>query len=154
MTPNDISLADLERFILDGIPLARAMAVSIDSFDGMRLVMTAPLLPNINDKACAFGGSIVALMTLTCWALVEAVLRERGEDCDVFVADSTVRYLDPIWDDLRAEATLAPGAHWKGFFGMLKARGRARGDFTCVVPGADGKPLASLDARFVAKRRA
>jgi thioesterase domain-containing protein len=112
------------------------------------------LLPNINDKACAFGGSIVAMMTLTCWALVEAVLRQRGEDCDVFVADSTVRYLDPIWADLRAEATLAPGANWKGFFTMLKARGRARGDFTCVVPGADGKPLASMDARFVAKRRA
>ncbi len=52
------------------------------------------------------------------------------------------------------DATLAPGANWKGFFTMLKARGRARGDFTCVVPGADGKPLASMDARFVAKRRA
>ena len=70
------------------------------------------------------------------------------------VTYSTVRYLDPIWADLRAEATLAPGANWKGFFTMLKARGRARGDFTCVVPGADGKPLASMDARFVAKRRA
>jgi thioesterase domain-containing protein len=154
MTFLDISLADLERFILDGIPLARAMAIGIDSFDGSRLVMTAPLLPNINDKGCAFGGSLATLMTLACWALVEATLRQRGENCDVFVADSTVRYLDPVWGDMRAEATLAPGASWKGFFTMLKARGRARGDFTCVVPGTDGKPLASLDARFVAKRRA
>ncbi|MET0936161.1 MAG: YiiD C-terminal domain-containing protein [Luteibacter sp.] len=154
MTFLDISLADLERFILDGIPLARAMAIGIDSFDGSRLVMTAPLLPNINDKGCAFGGSLATLMTLACWALVEAALRQRGENCDVFVADSTVRYLDPVWDDMRAEASLAPGAHWKNFFGMLTARGRARGDFTCVVPGPDGKPLASLDARFVAKRRA
>lgn len=37
---------------------------------------------------------------------------------------------------------------------MLDGKGRARADFTCIVPGDDGKPLASMDARFVAKRRA
>lgn len=147
-------LADLERFILDGIPLARAMELRIAGFDGERLAMTAPLPPNINDKGCAFGGSLASLMTLACWALVEAVLRGRGDDCDVFVADTSVRYLAPVWDDLRAEASLAPGANWSGFFAMLDGRGRARADFTCVVPGAGGKPLASLKARFVAKRRA
>jgi|ERR1700754_875388 thioesterase domain-containing protein len=154
MTMIQTALADLERFLLDGIPLARAMDAHIAGFDGERLTMTAPLKPNINDKGCAFGGSLVTLMTLACWTLVEASLRLRGSDCDIFVADSTVRYLAPVWDDLRAEATLAPGASWTPFFSTLDARGRARADFTCVVPGADGKPLASLDARFVAKRRA
>jgi thioesterase domain-containing protein len=148
------AIADLERFILDGIPLARAMDLHIAGFDGERLTMTAPLLANINDKGCAFGGSLASLMTIACWALVEAVLRRRGDDCDVFVADSTVRYLAPVWSDLSAEARLAPGASWKPFFAMLDGRGRARADFTCVIPGGDGKPLASLDARFVAKRRA
>lgn len=154
MTTIQPFLADLAGFIRDTIPLARAMDIAIPAFDGERLAMTAPLKPNINDKGCAFGGSLVTLMTLACWALVEARLRGRGDDCDVFVADSTVRYLDPVWDDLRAEATLAPGADWATFFGTLDARGRARADFTCVVPGADGKALASMDARFVAKRRA
>lgn len=154
MTTILTALADLERFILDSIPLASAMDVHIAGFDGERLTMTAPLEPNINDKGCAFGGSLATLMTLACWALVEACLRQRGSDCDVFVADSTVRYLAPVWDDLRAEAALAPGASWTPFFTTLDNRGRARADFTCVVPGPDGKPLASLDARFVAKRRA
>ncbi|SEN43347.1 thioesterase domain-containing protein, putative [Luteibacter sp. UNCMF331Sha3.1] len=154
MTTIQPSLADLAGFIRDTIPLARAMDIAIPAFDGERLSMTAPLPPNINDKGCAFGGSLVTLMTLACWALVEARLRGRGDDCDVFVADSTVRYLEPVWDDLRAEATLAPGADWATFFATLDARGRARADFTCVVPGADGKALASMDARFVAKRRA
>lgn len=154
MTSIPDDLASLERFILDGIPLAQAMRVHLAEFDGERLVMTAPLAPNINDKACAFGGSLVTLMTLACWSLVEAMLRRRGSDCDVFVADSTVRYLDPVWTDLRAEASLAPGARWSSFFAMLDGRGKARADFTCVVPGSDGKPLASMDARFVAKRRA
>ena len=154
MTTIQTALADLERFILEGIPLARAMDARIAGFDGERMILAAPLQPNINDKGCAFGGSLATLMTLACWALVEARLRQRGSDCDVFVADSTVRYLAPVWDELRAEATLAPGADWAPFFATLDARGRTRGDFTCVVPGDDGKPLASLDARFVAKRRA
>jgi thioesterase domain-containing protein len=154
MTSTTHDLAVLERFILDGIPLAQAMQVRLAEFDGERLVMTAPLSPNINDKACAFGGSLVTLMTLACWSLVETMLRRRGSDCDVFVADSTVRYLDPVWTDLRAEARLAPGARWTSFFAMLDGKGRARADFTCIVPGEDGKPLASMDARFVAKRRA
>ncbi|UPG85301.1 thioesterase domain-containing protein [Luteibacter aegosomatis] len=154
MTSSDATLQALERFILDGIPLARAMQVSIAGFDGVHLAMTAPLAPNINDKGCAFGGSLASLMTLAGWALVESMLRGRGHDCDLFVADSTVRYLAPVWGDLRAEARLAPGGDWSPFFATLDARGRARVDVTCVLPGDDGKPAASLEARFVAKRRA
>ncbi|QWT19066.1 thioesterase domain-containing protein [Bacillus sp. NP157] len=154
MNDHTHDIAALERFILDGIPLARAMDIHIVSHDGHRLVMTAPLPPNINDKGCAFGGSLVTLMTLACWALVEASLRQRGYDCDLFVADSTVRYLDPVWGDLRAEASMAPDSDWEPFFATLAARGRARADLACVIPGTDAKPAATLVARFVAKRRA
>jgi thioesterase domain-containing protein len=154
MTTPDPTFASLERFILDSIPLARAMSIRIPGCDGERLVMTAPLQPNINDKGCAFGGSLASLMTLACWALVEANLRRRGDDCDLFVADSSIRYLDPVWDDLRAEASLAAGGTWETFFRTLDARGRARGDLVCTVPGTGEKPAATLSARFVAKRRA
>ncbi|MBB3226144.1 thioesterase domain-containing protein [Luteibacter sp. Sphag1AF] len=147
------AITALETFILNGIPLARSMNLSIASYDGDRLVMAAPLGPNINDKGCAFGGSLASVMTLACWALVELACRERGEDCDVFVGESTVRYLAPVWDDIRAEACLAPHSSWKTFFATLAARGRARSHFRCFVPG-QAKPLASLDAVFVAKRRA
>ena len=153
ITP-DPTFASLERFILDSIPLASAMGIHIPGCDGERLVMTAPLQPNINDKGCAFGGSLASLMTLACWALVEANLRRRGADCDLFVADSSIRYLDPVWDDLRAEASLANGGSWAAFYRPLDARGMARGDLVCVVPGTGGKPAATLSARFVAKRRA
>jgi thioesterase domain-containing protein len=78
--------------------------------------LLAPLAPNVNDKGCAFGGSLVSLMTLCGWALVELALRRRGEDCDVFVAESTVRYLSPLWQDFRSEARLAADADWPTFF--------------------------------------
>ena len=143
----------LVQFLRDEIPLAHAMDLQLGAFDGDMLSLLAPLAPNINDKGCAFGGSLVSLMTLCGWALVELALRRRGEACDVFVAESTVRYLAPLWQDFRSEARLAADADWNMFFHTLNARGRARIEVACVVPGEDGQPAATLSARFVAKRR-
>ncbi|HEY8585835.1 MAG TPA: YiiD C-terminal domain-containing protein [Rhodanobacter sp.] len=143
----------LIQFIRDEIPLARAMDLQLADFDDTRLCLHAPLAPNINDKGCAFGGSLVSLMTLNGWALVELALRRRGDDCDVFVAESRVRYLAPVWEDLHSEARLAADADWVTFFRMLDTRSKARISVECVVPDAHGKPACILDARFVAKRR-
>ena len=153
-TPSDYNQAHgLIQFIRDEIPLAKAMDLQLVSYDADTLSLAAPLAPNVNDKGCAFGGSLVSLMTLNGWALVELALRQRDLDCDVFVAESEVRYLAPLWQDFRSEARLADGANWDMFFETLGARGRARISVDCVVPGADGQPAATLVARFVAKCR-
>jgi thioesterase domain-containing protein len=144
----------LVAFIHEGIPLARAMALELGDYNGEQLTLATPLAPNVNDKGCAFGGSLVSLMTLTGWGLVELALRRRGEDCDVYVGESTVRYLSPVWGDFRAQAQPAEDANWDTFFATLAARGRARIGIEAEVPGADGKPAATLAAQFVAKRRA
>jgi thioesterase domain-containing protein len=153
VTPRDATADALVRFIRDEIPLARAMDLQLHAHSADRLSLAVPLAPNVNDKGCAFGGSLVSLMTLAGWALVELALRERGEDCDVFVGESTVRYLAPVWTDFRADAVLAPESDWTTFFATLQTRGRARIEVACEVPGDDGKPAATLAARFVAKRR-
>lgn len=153
-TDSDAQARQLTDFIRAEIPLALAMDLQLGEFDDDRFSLLAPLGPNVNDKGCAFGGSLVSLMTLCGWALVELALRRRGEDCDVFVAESTVRYLAPLWQDFRSDATLAEGADWDTFFRTLETRGKARIEVDCLVPDVDGKPAATLSARFVAKRRA
>ena len=154
MNPSTDTAHDLVRFIRDKIPLARAMDLELQAHDDDLLVLGAPLALNVNDKGCAFGGSLVSLMTLCGWGLVELALRRQGRDCDVFVGESTVRYLQPVWTDFRAEARLAEDADWAGFFDALQARGKARIEVNCSVPGPDGQPAATLAARFVAKARA
>jgi thioesterase domain-containing protein len=144
----------LVAFIHEGIPLARAMALELGDYNGEQLTLVTPLAPNVNDKGCAFGGSLVSLMTLTGWGLVELALRQRGEDCDVYVGESTVRYLSPVWGDFQARAQPAQDASWDNFFTTLASRGRARIAVTAEIPGDDGKPAATLAAQFVAKRRA
>ncbi|NUO73259.1 MAG: thioesterase [Frateuria sp.] len=148
-------LADnLLDFIRTKIPLARAMDLRLHRYTQDSLDLSAPLAPNVNDKGCAFGGSLASLMTLAGWALVELKLQQRGEDCDVFVGESTVRYLEPVWSDFQAQAQLAADADWASFLDTLAARGKARVEVRCTVPGADGRAAATLEARFVAKRRA
>jgi hypothetical protein len=52
--------------LLADIPLTRFMHLAITGWDGDSLRMSAPLAPNINDKGCAFGGSLASVMTLAC----------------------------------------------------------------------------------------
>ena len=143
----------LVTFMRDEIPLAQNMDLNLHGCDERHLALAAPLSPNINDKGCAFGGSLVSVMTLNGWSLVELELRMRGLECDVFVGESTVRYLEPVWSDFVSEARLADGADWTTFFDTLATRGRARIEVSCRVPGTGEKPAATLEGRFVAKRR-
>lgn len=140
----------LEREILATIPLARAMALSIGNYDGDSLTLAAPLAPNVNDKGCAFGGSLAGLMTLAGWGLVKLALDARAIACDIYVQDSAIRYLAPVRDDFTTVASLGEGAAFADFFHMLGERGKARLRVRCVVPLADGSDAAVLHAHFVA----
>jgi thioesterase domain-containing protein len=141
--------SDFEKSLLTDIPMARAMQLKLQTYDGNRLTLGAPLEPNINDKGCAFGGSLVSLMTLAGWGLVVLKLRDLGRDCDVYVQDSTVRYLAPVWADFVANARLADGESWDEFDTALKTRGRGRVIVECNVPTGE-RDACTMQARFVA----
>jgi thioesterase domain-containing protein len=143
-------MKEFERQLLADIPLARAMQLRVAGWDGDCLRLAAPLAPNINDKGCAFGGSLASLMTLAGWGLIVLKLRAHDRRCDVYVQDSTMRYLAPVWSDFVTEARLADGESWDGFFAMLDQRGRGRLRTLCRVPLADGADAVTFEARFVA----
>jgi len=142
--------ADFERSLLADIPLTRAMQLRVQAWDGDSLVLAAPLAPNINDKGCAFGGSLLSLLTLAGWGLIVLKLRALQLQCDVYVQDSEVRYLAPVWQDFTAQARLAEGESWDEFARALSSRGRARLRVACHVPLATGTEACVLKARFVA----
>ena len=139
--------------ILAAIPLARAMAMSVSAYDGDSLTLSALLAPNINDKGCAFGGSLVSLMTLAGWGLVKLGLDRQGRACDIYVQDSDVRYLAPVWNDFDAVARLVDRESFLAMAEALTSRGRARTRVRCVVLLPDGSAAATLEARFVAIER-
>ena len=159
MTPSSTALpayselaAQLEQEILTDIPITRTMQLHIAQADGDTIALAAPLAPNVNDKGCAFGGSLASVLTLAGWALLVLQLRAAGEECEVYVQDSYLKYLAPVWGDFRATAQLAEGESWSSFFAALTSRGKGRLRIMASVAGTDGAPATTLEARFVALR--
>ncbi|MBS0431870.1 MAG: YiiD C-terminal domain-containing protein [Proteobacteria bacterium] len=142
----------LQAYILEHIPLARTMQLRVTHYDGMQLEMSAPLAPNINDKQCAFGGSLASLMTLASWGLIDLNLRERGIACDIYVGDSYVCYREPVYGELRASARHADPGDFPVFVETLSQRGKARIAVNCAVAGENGE-AATLESGFVAMPR-
>lgn len=145
MTPES-----LQRHILDTIPLARAMALSVAGYDGRVLRLRAPLAPNRNDKGCAFGGSLAGLMTLAGWGAATLRLGAAGDGAEIYVQDSTLRYLAPVWEDLLIEAWLDVDDGGAEFARAYADRGRARAGVVAECRLTDGTPATTLIARFVA----
>jgi thioesterase domain-containing protein len=138
--------------LLAEIPLARTMQIATRDYDGETLALAAPLAPNINDKGCAFGGSLASLTTLAGWGLIALKLMSLDIKCDIYVQDSTIRYLAPVWGELLTRANLADGESWDMFLAALAARGRARLRVDCHVLLDADKDACTLEARFVAIR--
>ena len=135
---------------LQAMPPVAVMGLTVAGDDGARLHLHAPLARHVNDKGCAFGGSLVSLMTLAGWGLVTLRLHEAGMAAEVFVADSDVRYLAPLFADLAAEAELDADADWTDALARLRERGRARVGVVARVRLPDGGVAAEARARFVA----
>lgn len=142
---------DLEATLL-AMPPVRALGLRLHHFDGSSLCLTAPLALNINDKGSAFGGSLASLMTLAAWGLATLKLGEAGHSADVYVQDSQIRYLSPLYDELRIVARLVPEQDWSTFVTTFATRGKARAQLVAEAVAANGAVASAFDGRFVALR--
>ncbi len=131
------------------MPPVAALQLRIAGYDGQRLRLRAPLSAHVNDKGCAFGGSMASLMTLAGWGLVTLRLQEAGMEAPVYVADSNVRFRVPLFADLEVEAWLQEG-DWDSACADLRTRGRASMMIASRVGPGDGSAAAVGNARYVA----
>jgi thioesterase domain-containing protein len=132
------------------MPPVSALQLRIAGFDGDALRLEAPLAAHVNDKGCAFGGSLASLMTLAGWGLVTLRLQQLGFAAEVYVADTQLHYRAPLFADLQATARLAEPDAWSGVLERLRERGRASVRIAACVTLPDGGIAAECEARFVA----
>ncbi|WP_223807257.1 YiiD C-terminal domain-containing protein [Montanilutibacter psychrotolerans] len=135
------------------MPPVAAMQVGIAGYDGRALRLHAPLAAHVNDKGCAFGGSLASMMTLASWGLVSLQLEAAGLQADVYVADSQVRYLAPLFTDLDVEARFGEDADPASFVATLRERGRARIQLAASARLPDGGLATTFNGRYVAIAR-
>ncbi len=144
-----MSARDLEAFLQKNFPLARAMEVHVMETGG-RLVLEAPLEPNLNHLGTAFGGSLHALPTLASYAVLWSLLLEAGLDGHVVLKRSSAHYRQPVKGTLRAVCGRPASASVAEFIADLRRHKKARMDLEAIVEGADGRPAVEFSGSFVA----
>ncbi|MBS0199317.1 MAG: YiiD C-terminal domain-containing protein [Proteobacteria bacterium] len=136
--------------LLHAMPPVAALQPRLAELDDGRCNLHAPLAANINDKGCAFGGSLVSLMTLAGWGLVTAWLERRGIKAEVYVADSQVKYRAPLYDDLDARAMFAELPDAGAVLRDLRQGKRVSFRIQSEVRRSDGGVATSMESRYVA----
>ena len=76
-------------------------------------VVEAPVALNSNHLRTAFGGSINAVATLAAYGLLWLELREHG--VHVVVAESSIRFLRPVRETIRAICLRPDPEEWAAF---------------------------------------
>lgn len=130
------------------IPLALAMQISVVAAGAEAVRLRAPLAPNVNDKDCAFGGSIGALLMLTGWGLLSVQMRLAGEDCGIYIQDHALQFLKPGWGELETVA-LADPLQASKLPMQFRQRGRGRTAVQAELH-SNGVCCARMQARYVA----
>lgn len=134
----------------DAMPPVAALRPQILAWEDGLLRLRAPLAENVNDKGCAFGGSLVSLMTIAAWGLMTLELGEAEAEADVFVADSQVRYLKPVFEAIVVEAVFDSAADRGGLAETLRRQGRVGARLRARALLADGAVAATFTGRYVA----
>jgi thioesterase domain-containing protein len=119
------NLLELTSTIHQNIPLSRHLAFQLQERVGDRLVLTANLAPNKNDKGTMFAGSISTLCTLAGWTLTGQMAADLGFVTDVLAVKNDIAFLLPIRTDASFRAVADPEL-LPTFNERMKRRGRAR----------------------------
>ncbi len=137
----------LEQYLYEYIPISIAMGVKVREVSTARIVLSAPIAPNINHKKTVFGGSLHALATLSCWSL--AFLNLQGLKAEIVITASEIQYLRPVSSDFTVECNMNEPERWIQFKKMFARKGKARIQLHATIY-QDGHLAVDYQGEFVA----
>jgi thioesterase domain-containing protein len=144
-----MDLVELKTYLYDHIPLSKAMEVEVVQADSDKVVLRAPLAPNINHRETVFGGSASALAILSAWTLLYVRLQQAGLRSRVVIQRNSMHYLHAIPESFEAVATIEDAQVWQRFVHMLTRKQRARINVAASLY-CQGEKVGALEGDFVA----
>ena len=144
-----MSPRELETYLHAHIPLSKAMQVSVVQAAPEKVVLSAPLAPNINHRDTVFGGSASAVAILAAWSLLHTRLSAEGLASRLVIQRNTMSYEQPIVGTFTATAAAPDDQAWKQFLRVFKRKGKARITVASVLHFA-GEVAGRLEGEFVA----
>jgi len=141
-------LREAEKFFHEQIPITRAMGLRVVSNDESGFTVEAPVALNSNHLRTAFGGSINAVATLAAYGFLWLELNEAA--AYVVVAESSIRFLRPVRETIRATCVRPSAENLATFRGEFLEKRKARIRLRVNVTEADEK-AAEFEGLFVAR---
>jgi thioesterase domain-containing protein len=142
------ALRRAEEFLHEQIPLTRAMGVRVVSEVEEGFAVEAPVELNSNHLRTAFGGSINAVATLAAYGLLWLELDDPA--VHVVVAESSIRFLRPVREGIRAVCQRPDRNEWEAFRTKFESAGKARIKLRVNVVEAE-HTAAEFEGIFVAR---
>lgn len=144
MTPTE-----LQAYLHEHIPLSSAMQVQVEAATPERVILRAPLRPNINHRDTVFGGSASALAILSAWSLLHIKLIAGGHKTRLVIQRNAMHYDHAIPGDFTARTEAPAPDRWRAFTHMLARKGRARISVSSTLFHAD-RAVGRFEGEFVA----
>lgn len=145
-TPDKMAL---QRYLHERIAQSKSMGVTVAEVSSSRVVLSAPLAPNLNVHGTVFGGSASSVAMLAAWSLLYTLLKTHEISAELVIHSSHVEFRAPIKGEFRAVAQAPDARAWTSFEHMLSRKGRARIKVVVDVEFA-GATAARLEGMFVA----
>ncbi|MGB5104166.1 MAG: YiiD C-terminal domain-containing protein [Steroidobacteraceae bacterium] len=139
---------DLQRYLHDRIPLARAMQVEVRAATTDGVEIYAPLEPNINHRDTVIGGSASAVAILAAWSAPYVRMRAAGRAGWLVIRRNRMSYERPIVAGFTATAAPPDDAAWAKAVAAL-AKGRPARVSMSVTLECQGEAVGRLDGEFV-----
>lgn len=141
---------ELKNYLYEAIPLTKAMQISVECASKEIVILQAPLLPNVNHKKTAFGGSLNAIATLSCWSLLHLNLVEHYPHVQIVISHNETKYLNPVIGLFLSECIKCDEAKWKKFSNALHSKGKARIELSATIYQKAQKKCVDFKGTFVA----
>jgi thioesterase domain-containing protein len=146
---SQLDTGPVESYLHEHIPLSKAMGIGVRSATHDRVVLWAPLEPNINHRGTVFGGSAGALAILAAWTLLHLRLTGEGHHVHLVVQRQAMSYEKPIQGSFLATSVKPSADAWSRFTKILCRRRRARIRTTSCLE-SDGQTVGRFEGEFVA----
>jgi thioesterase domain-containing protein len=143
-----VTESDAEEYFHQHIPITRAMGVRVLAHNENEFIVEAPVALNSNHLGTAFGGSINAIATLAAYGFVWLGLRDHA--VHVVVAESSIRFLRPVRETIRAICPRPDSSEWAAFQTQLAAKGKAHIVLRVNVV-EEGQAAAAFEGTFVVR---
>lgn len=120
------SIRQLQNYLLDNIPISKALGVEVESASTEQIILTAPFSKNVNHKETIFGGSLHAVSALACWSFLYQNLYTFAQPTEIVISRSEVDYLHAVTTDFKVICSQPTSDKWYKFMHALQRKGKAR----------------------------